>query len=514
MLLKPWLSKQSIRFAPVVMITSALALVLLIGCWGMYRDLRSVRASVTSAEIAQIRSHEERTVTRISNSLSRDFTLMDFLSDPDNSWLEDYWRRTILGEPARLYSAVVSLDDVTLAHSSSLGIGGHIAGQEATDSRDAASGGAEVKKDPVSSNQARAEASTPKGRKSALLLPKLRDAVQVADYGPGVHLLERSPQTDGKRILDIQIPIMSEGNVVGYYRTGLEYGMFEGKIRAAQGTSIRGWSIVMAGTAVIVVCACLSLYRLGVHSFRLEQALSLAETRRLAELNQLIVGLAHEVRNPLNAVRLNLFTSEKVIRGDTHIAQAEAIAMLRESVGEIERVDGLICQLLGYARINGSPSTCLDVNEEIKSTLQFLKGVHEREQVDVHFTAHQNDLNICIGPQCFRQILLNLLQNACQATGSGGTIEIITQAIGTDAVVSIHDSGPGITDVPLAKIFEPFYSTRENGVGMGLAVVKSLVENAGGLITCRRSGQLTGMEFSLRFPIMKSADMNGILSHG
>ena len=120
MFLKPWLSKQSIRFAPVVMISSALALVLMIGSWGMYRDLRSVRESVMRAEIAQIRSHEERTVRRIEKELSDEFTLRDFLTQPNLNWLEDYWRRTIFGEPARLYSAVVSKEHVTLAHSSTL----------------------------------------------------------------------------------------------------------------------------------------------------------------------------------------------------------------------------------------------------------------------------------------------------------------------------------------------------------------------------------------------------------
>lgn len=486
MFLKPWLSKQSIRFAPVVMISSALALVLLIGCWGMYRDLRSVRQSVMSAELSQIRSHEERTVHRIEKELSSERTLRDFLAQSEKRWLDDYWRRTILEEPLRLYSAVVGNDHRTLAHSSAL----------------------------VQSASAAESDRSGRPLADSFLLPELDSAVAVPELGADVRLLERSPETAGKRVLDIRIPIMSDGRVLGYYRTGLEYGMFDDKIRAAQKTSIRGWSIVMAGTAVIVVCACLSLYRLGVHSFRLEQALNLSEARRLAELNQLIVGLAHEVRNPLNAVRLNLFTSEKVIRGDTRIPQTEAIAMLQESVGEIERVDGLICQLLGYARINGSSHTCLDVNNEIRSTLQFLKEMHQREQVSVHFQPQQPELTIRIGPQCFRQIMLNLLQNACQAAGPGGTIDVVVETSGNDAVVSIHDSGPGIGSVSLSKIFEPFYSTRENGVGMGLAVVKSLVENAGGLISCRASPHLAGMEFSLRFPIMKAADMNGILSHG
>ena len=480
--LKPWLSKQSIWFAPVVMISGALALVLLIGCWGMVRDLRSVRDSVTSSEVAQIRSLAERTVHRIENELAQPGSLLEFVSEPRKQWLEDYWRRTILSEPSKLYGAVVSKDGEVLAHSDSL-----------------------LEDSPRS--QAGDGSSTH-------LLPSTESGVPLTGLGEGIYLLTDRQPTGERKILDFRLPIMSGSRFRGYYRTGVEYSMLEKKIRAAQNVSMRGWLVVMAGTAVIVVFASVSLYRLGVHSFRLEKALTQAETRRLEELNQLIVGLAHEVRNPLNAIRLNLFTSEKVIRGDTHVDQSEAIAMLQESVLEIERVDGLIGQLLGYARINGSPTTCLEVEDEIRSTLQFLKGVHERQKVNVQFQLQQPGLTICMGPQCFRQILLNLLQNACQAAGPGGRVEVMAQANGPDAIVSIHDSGPGVSSSSIKKIFEPFFSTRENGVGMGLAVVKSLVENAGGQIDCRPSHHLAGTEFYLRFPIMKDSDMNGAMSHG
>jgi signal transduction histidine kinase len=183
--------------------------------------------------------------------------------------------------------------------------------------------------------------------------------------------------------------------------------------------------------------------------------------------------------------------------------------MLQESVDEIERVDGLIGQLLGYARINASPATSLDVNGEIRATLRFLKGLHDSEHVNIEYENQQPNATICIGQQCFRQILLNLLQNACQAAGAGGTIRLLACATGSEAELAIHDSGPGIAPPSLSKIFEPFFSTRENGTGMGLAVVKRLVENAGGQISCCPSDQLSGMEFSLKFPIMKPADNGG-----
>ncbi len=210
--------------------------------------------------------------------------------------------------------------------------------------------------------------------------------------------------------------------------------------------------------------------------------------------------MAHELRNPLNAVRLNLFTSEKLIRGESPMDPQDAVEMLRESVSEVQRVEDLVEQLLGYARLDTQEQPWIDVKDEIDGTLHFLKQVHEYHRIDIEVSEGLPGLQIRIDRKKFRQIMLNLLQNARQAMPEGGKLRIKVSRVEEYAVLEVEDSGNGISIDQYERIFEPFYSTRHEGVGLGLAVVKSLVENAGGRVSCERGVDLGGMNFRVTFP--------------
>jgi signal transduction histidine kinase len=209
--------------------------------------------------------------------------------------------------------------------------------------------------------------------------------------------------------------------------------------------------------------------------------------------------MAHELRNPLNSIRLNLFTSEKLIRGDSPIDQDEAVAVIHESVSEIERVNELIGQLLGFVKADDPQDAWLNLDNEIQSLLQFLKPTHEHHQIDIDYHPSRQITLGKVSKKYFRQILINLLQNARQAMPQGGSIRLKLNPEPQALLLSIEDSGPGVASTLFEKIFEPFYSTSQDGAGLGLAVVRNLIEASGGSVSCQRSSELGGLKFTLRF---------------
>jgi len=475
-IIRRFLRSKYFRLVPTIPIALAMLLVVLIGIVGLVRDLASIRQAIMSSEINQARSHAERTAGRLEKELG-DGASLDSFKDMD--WLFDHWKRTIVGKPDRLYAALVDLDGSIIVHSRRL-------------EKDLTFDDTEERTKTVTQNLPH---PNPLGANW--------DANGFLDFGPRVFEVNDASLTNSTSAIDVSVPVVKNGALIGLYHAGIELDWLQNQVREGQAGAIRGWSIVIASIVAIVLVSTISLYRLGVRTIRLEQELESAEARRLADLSRLIVGMAHELRNPLNAVRLNLFTSEKIVRGNAELQREEAIAIIQESVSEIERVDELIGQLLGYARVDTDSQPAINVNDELLATLQFLKQIHEHHGICVEYSHEIVEIQIEINRKYFRQVLLNLLHNARQALSQGGDVFIDVKRSAFDCLISIQDNGPGVSGDQYDKIFEPFYSTREDGVGMGLAVVKSLVESAGGSVECRRSWKLGGMEFLLSFPLKK-----------
>lgn len=274
----------------------------------------------------------------------------------------------------------------------------------------------------------------------------------------------------------------------------------------AQQESIRVWGAILLTIGTIVVASSVLLYRLGAHARQLEQALIQSETKRLADVSKLVLGIAHELRNPLNAVRLNLFTTEKLFAGNSKLPVQDAVDMIHESVREVERVDELIGQLLGYAQIDSASLGTCSIDDQVRSILTFLRQAHEQNAIVIDYIPPGKAVVVRMDGKALRQVLLNVIKNACEATGLGGTIAIRVEESNSFAMLRVDDSGPGIQADQYEKIFEPFYSTRAGGVGLGLAVVRSMIKRAGGSIVCSGSRTLGGMSFQIQLPIASLND--------
>ena len=224
-------------------------------------------------------------------------------------------------------------------------------------------------------------------------------------------------------------------------------------------------------------------------SFVLEDALQNFRTQRLLELKQLMIGLAHEFRNPLNAIRLNLFTADRVFRGEAEFDGEEISAMLGESAREIERVDSLVTLLLGYARADKFELSIVHVRSDVLSVVQFLAPSFKsgKVQLEVHVPEGDN-CQTRAGQRQVRQVLLNLLNNALEAVPR--ILRRIETSLGrrSDIVrLKITDNGNGTSPKDRGWLFSPFFSTKEHGTGLGLAMVHRLMERCGGSVECCQS---------------------------
>jgi two-component system sensor histidine kinase HydH len=449
-------SIERMRRAPLFGILIAFLLMLCVCVLGLWNDLNNRAKLLMASEVSNLQSHVERTIIRIEMELQDAQSLADFSNLPFVPWLEEHFQRMIDSQANRLYA---SLEDAS----------GNLLS---------------------SSRKFNLMAQRPVLRQSIPGFPQNVQKVYFGGLGQSLSAIE------------VALPITKNDVRVGVYRTAIPTLWLEQNSYNAALSRFLVWLAVFVAMSLIVSTTATFLFRLGSITRDLEEALKTSETRRLADLSKFVVSMAHELRNPLNSVRLNLFTSEKLIRGESPIDQNEAIQMIHESVGEIERVNDLINQMLGLVKPDDNQIVWLNLDDEIHSLLQFLKPTHDHHRIEIVYLGPSHQVLARISKKHFRQILINLLQNATQAMQQAGQIRLELESIADRAIVKVDDSGPGISQSLHEKVFEPFFSTRQDGAGLGLAVVKNLLESAGGRISIDSSQTLGGARFILEFQAM------------
>lgn len=220
----------------------------------------------------------------------------------------------------------------------------------------------------------------------------------------------------------------------------------------------------------------------------------LVRQERLAILGQLASGVGHELRNPLAVMTNALFYLDMVLEDDDPEIR-EYLGILRHQVGLSEKIVG---DLLDFARIKRPQREALTlpalVDEQL-SRLDLANGSRVRREFAADLPAAYGD------PVQVGQVVLNLLTNAVQAMEDAhGTLTLSGRPMGTDAVaLEVRDSGPGVPAELHGKVFEPLFTTRARGIGLGLAVSRRLAEvNGGSLILAGSQGE--GAAFVLRLP--------------
>jgi two-component system sensor histidine kinase HydH len=230
------------------------------------------------------------------------------------------------------------------------------------------------------------------------------------------------------------------------------------------------------------------------------------ERDRLAALGEMAAGLAHEIRNPLGAIKgaaQLLITDGKPAGSPQEVAE-----WLEIIVEEANRLNNVVTRFLDYARAEGpsrDSASKVDLNHVVRRTVQLLQP-DEHKKIEFRMRLDDQLPHIKGDPESLLQVFLNLGQNALQAMPDGGTLEILTTrrrrsrlGYGQFAEVRFRDTGIGIPRDRLKKLFIPFYTTKQKGTGLGLAISHRIVNQHAGTIEVRSTiGQ--GSTFSVFLP--------------
>jgi signal transduction histidine kinase len=209
----------------------------------------------------------------------------------------------------------------------------------------------------------------------------------------------------------------------------------------------------------------------------------LVAAERMAAVGRMAAHVTHEIRNPISALGLNVELLEEEVAMMPPEAE-EARQLLRAIRGEVDRLAGLSEQYLSLARRPTRHLEPGDVGELSASLLSFLRPELERAGVQCRAVIEEGLPEVNLDEAQLRQALLNLVRNAREAMPGGGELELRVVAAEGGVEVLLDDTGPGIPEAVRASIFAPFFTTKKQGTGLGLAVTREIVDAHGGRITC------------------------------
>ncbi|BBO34817.1 sensor histidine kinase [Lacipirellula parvula] len=220
---------------------------------------------------------------------------------------------------------------------------------------------------------------------------------------------------------------------------------------------------------------------------------------QLASLGQLAAGLAHEIRNPLMAMKMLVQTARQ--QQDAGRLDGRDLQILDD---EIRRLEQLLTEFLDFARPTPLQRAIVDVRGIVESTVDFVHRQADARDVSLHCNLPAEPVMLEIDATRIRQVVLNLLINAIHAAPNGGNIWITIEstADGTRPAcrIKVADDGAGIGPREATRIFEPFYSTKETGMGLGLAVSQRIVRSHGGELALGR-GDYSGAVLVIELPL-------------
>ncbi|MEZ6194878.1 MAG: ATP-binding protein [Planctomycetota bacterium] len=223
---------------------------------------------------------------------------------------------------------------------------------------------------------------------------------------------------------------------------------------------------------------------------------------RLAELTRLAGGLAHEIKNPLSTMNINLQLLREDWARESGPVASRSVAKIDVLMHEARRLERMLADFLRLVSPNELDLATQDLGLVIEEVLAFLtpelskRGVQVTSQLDRGLNAVVLDRNQ------FKQAFLNLVKNAAEAMDErGGTLTIQTSREGDQAVVNVIDTGPGMKAETRARIFQAYFSTKADGTGLGLSMVRRIVERHDGTVSCE-SEIGRGTRFRIAIPVV------------
>ncbi len=227
---------------------------------------------------------------------------------------------------------------------------------------------------------------------------------------------------------------------------------------------------------------------------------------QLAELTAVAGGLAHEIRNPLSTLRVNLQLLAEDLRDVAGGKPADLPPVARRAEHRaqtmLREVDRLAQTIDDYVRYVGKDEPVLvptDIRDVVADLSEFFEPQAARSSIKLHIDRPAAPLVCRIDANALKQALLNLLLNAQQAMPTGGNLTIRMSNVNSSARIEVIDTGPGIPPAVLPRIFEPYFSTRPGGTGLGLATARRVITRQRGRLDVETSP--TGSRFTITLPL-------------
>jgi signal transduction histidine kinase len=226
------------------------------------------------------------------------------------------------------------------------------------------------------------------------------------------------------------------------------------------------------------------------------------------EIAQLAGGLAHEIKNPLSTIGLNIELLAEDLGQDDSPRARRALAKIAVVQRECQRLQDLLNDFLTFARVRKPRLEFSDLNEEVKRLLDFFRPKAQESKIEV-VSYLQSDLpGVMLDRETFQSALWNLVINAQQAMPDGGQLVVSTEATPRGVALHLIDTGSGMDERTRSKIFQAFYSTKSGGSGLGLPIARKIVESHGGGIRVD-SEPGRGTQFTVELPVPPRLAVHG-----
>lgn len=242
------------------------------------------------------------------------------------------------------------------------------------------------------------------------------------------------------------------------------------------------------------------LFRDVSHIRRMEK--EVARSRHLSSISSLAAGVAHEIRNPLSSIKgFAVYLKERLRTDSEDVKIADII------VEEVERLNRVITQLIEFARPLDVKKEPIRLSDIIKRTITLIESQAKKNNIDVMFTIDGDESAVDADPDKVRQVFLNIFLNAIEASHSGGRLAVTLTREREHALVAVADNGAGISEGDLPRIYDPYFTSKPSGTGLGLAVVQKIMDAHGGKMDVQ-SARGKGTTVSLLFPLEGARNFN------
>jgi two-component system, NtrC family, sensor histidine kinase HydH len=445
---------------PLYLVLAApLALLLAIPAWLCYRDLAAVRQEVIQRSTDKLRVQAERRAGHIESALSREpEQQVDWQTLRDDPWLASYWNGIENVRNQQLYAAIVDNSGTIVRHTDPSRVGKSL-------------------------------------RRSWYLHI-------VPEAGGNVVKTDDAALTGGTMSLDLRLPLVIGGVDMGDYHEGLAAGALEKEIADSRRAVWAPWLWIGGVALVLNIGAAFALLMLVGRYRDLLLECQDAVQARATQMGAIASGLAHEIRNPLQTMRINLHALRRSFTSSRPLSPEDQLAAIQESSAAVDSLDELMRDLMRFAAPEPGSQTELNLVAEVQATLNLLEEEMRGKQIAVTSNFAAPAVPISMSSGRLRQLLLNLLTFAQHNAGSSGRIDVEVAARNGAAEIVIVDHGPTLSPTDRANVFEPFQAARKTRSGLGLALVRTFASEAGGRVACEPH-QPTGNRFRVQLPVSR-----------